>query len=722
MMQRSWAGRNMATVLGVFAFASTILTYLALTGNARFAGNAMNITALMVVNLSLLLVLGAVVLRRIYVMWGALRRGAPGAKLQKRIVLLFSIVTIAPTLVVSVFSTLFFNLGVQAWFNDRIKTALFESLTVAESYLREHTENLRGDAVAMAGDLNQELLQTVINAKDFNRVVSTQAALRSLTEAIVIQNNKIIAQSALSFSLGFEEIPLIAIERATRGEVVVLPPEQDKVRALIRLDALPDTYLLVGRLVDSKVLNHMEKTQGAVNEYRDLKQQLGMLQIVFSAVFGTLTLLLLLAAVWYGMVLASSLVRPVSTLASAAERVRAGDFSVKVPTTTEYDELEMLARAFNRMTDQLENQRGELIEANRRLDERRRFTETVLSGVSAGVVALDVNKRVSLYNPSAASILLASSEEALEGKHISEIIPGITEDLAKAEQNPDEVIQSTIGLERNGRMLTLHVRISIEHLGDTIEGYIVTFDDITVLVAAQRNAAWADVARRIAHEIKNPLTPIQLAAERLKRKYLQSVDPAEAENFSRYTDTIVRHVGDIGKMVEEFVSFARMPAPVFKSHDLNALVKAALFSEQCAHPGIDYNFAAPEHAVEFLCDERQINQVLTNLLKNAAEAIEGQNPEAENPGKGGKIALALKVSDGHLQLEITDNGPGFPPGQLQKVLEPYVTNRAKGTGLGLAIVKKIIDDHKGRIILSNLDSGGARIALSFPRSGDINAS
>lgn len=711
---QSWVGRHIAQLLVAAAFVSAMLTFAAITGNARFGTAFVQVSTLLWINLGLFVIMAVVVLRRIVVLWRALRRGAAGSRLQTRIVTLFSIVTIAPTLVVSVFSALFFNLGVQAWFNDRIKTALFESQAVAESYLHEHMENIRGDVVAIASELNRTFSTMVMNPADLNQFIETQEQLRSLTEVLVFQKGRVLAQGRFSFALLFEQLPSDVIERAAEGGVVIIAPEDGKVRALVRLESIPGAFLLIGRLVDSRVIGHMEKTQGAVNEYRQLKGQLGLLQRTFSVMFLALSLLLLLASVWYGMVLAGSLIRPVTELVLAAERVRAGDFSAKVEAGEGQDELSTLGRVFNRMTDQLQSQRTELIEANRHLDERRRFTETVVSGVSAGVVALDSQKRISLINRTAAGILLTDPEENSLGRNINEILPGLAEDIAKAEQNPGEVLQTSMGLERGGKMLTLHVRISVEHLADVIEGFIITFDDITVLVAAQRNAAWADVARRIAHEIKNPLTPIQLAAERLKRKYLKFIEPAESENFVKYTDTIARHVGDIGKMVEEFVSFARMPTPVFSEQDVAAIVRAAIFSQQCAHPSVEYVPELPQGECRMKCDERQLTQVLTNLLKNAAEAIEGSQQEHGKPERG-RIRISLADEEPHITLSIIDNGPGFPPGQAQKMLEPYVTTRAKGTGLGLAIVKKITEDHKGLIFLDNSSDGGAKVTLSFSK-------
>ena len=729
----TWFRRNLAIILTFLAFFAAIMTYAAMTGSSAPLGiKPKRVQGFLLFDIGLLTLLVIIIAARIYSLWTSLRMGSAGSQLQKRILVLFSIVTITPTLIVSVFSVFFFNLGIQTWFNDRVQTAVDESLVVAEAYLAEHKENIRGDALAMVADLNQVANLAITDPPEYNRMVATQATLRLLTEAIVFHNNHIIAQGQLSFALAFEHIPQDAIERANHGEVVILTPQDDKVQALVKLGAPSDTYLLVGRLVDSKVLAHMQHTQGAVNEYDTLKRQLVKLQITFSAVFVTLALLLLLAAIWYGMIFASRLSRPISSLVGAAERVRGGDFSARVEATADKDEIGKLSRAFNRMTEQLQAQRGELIEANRHIDERRRFSEAVLAGVSAGVIALDRDKRITLSNRSANTILNKVDAAIVSEMPIADILPGIEELLAQAEDLPGEVAQSTITLDKGGKTISLHVRVTVEQLGKEIEGFIVTFDDITLLVAAQRNAAWADVARRVAHEIKNPLTPIQLAAERLKRKYLKYITE-DQDTFIKYTDTITRHVADIGKMVEEFVSFARMPVPKFSNEDIGAIVKKAVFSAQIANPSIDYQLYAPEEACVMYCDERQIMQVMTNLLKNAAEGIEARLTTPPIPpasavspltrplagGQGGVIILRLTHENDHLTLTIDDNGIGFPQGETQKMLEPYVTTRAKGTGLGLAIVRKIMDDHKGRINLENIPEGGARVRLSFLQQCDI---
>ena len=722
MMHRgfTWLRRNLAVFLTLAAFASAIITYIIISGNAAPLGmKPKRILTLMIINIGLLTLLIGYIGVRLFNMWTNLRTGTEGSQLQKRILVLFSVVTILPTLIVSIFSTLFFNLGIQTWFNDRVQTAVGESLVVAEAYLAEHKENIRADAIAMANDLNQVAALAITNPTEFNRFVATQSALRVLTETFVIQHNRIIAQGRLSFALAFEHIPQEMFERASKGEVVIITNEDDdKVRALIRLDAFNDGYLMVGRLIDSKVVNHMESAQGAVNEYSTLKTQLDRMQAIFSVVFVTLAVLLLLSSIRYGMAFAARLATPISNLALAAERVRGGDFSARVADTASKDEIGTLARTFNRMTEQLEAQRSDLIDANRRLDERRRFSEAVLSGVSAGVIAIDRDKRITLFNRSSIAILNSVNRTLEAGRHINDALPGIQEVLSQAEHLNNETAQGTITLTENNTTLTLHVRATVEQLGKEIEGYIVTFDDITLLTAAQRTAAWADVARRVAHEIKNPLTPIQLSTERLKRKYLKFITE-DQDNFVKYIDTIAKHAADITKMVDEFVSFARMPTPVFTNEDLTGIIRKSVFSAQVANPSLDYEMEIPNAPVMLHCDERQMGQVMTNLLKNAAEAIESKLARNPDSGEKGQIKVSLICDKDTITINVDDNGTGFPPGELAKMLEPYVTTRTKGMGLGLSIVKKIVEDHKGKLDLANNSAGGARVTLSFLQQCDI---
>ncbi|MEQ1705565.1 MAG: PAS domain-containing sensor histidine kinase [Rickettsiales bacterium] len=712
-----WLRRNLLLIAVVAVCISLLVTYsIMYNAPTNFGMKPKRMMTLLAVNVGLFALIIAIIATRIFWLWRTIRAGSSGTKLQKRIVLMFSLVTISPAIVVSIFSALFFNLGIQTWFNERVQRTVEESRVVAEAYLAEHKENIRADAIAMAGDLSHVTDLIMSNPAEFNRTVATQSALRELTEAVVIQHNRIIAQGRFSFALAFETLPQDLIERAAGDEVVIMTNETDRVRALIKIPGIVDSYLIVGRLVDGKVVDHMQNAQGAVSEYNNLKNQMDRFQITFSMVFVALALLLLICSVWYGMVFASSLIRPIRYLVQASERVRGGDFSARIEDDSSKDEFGTLSRSFNRMTEQLEAQRSELMYANRRLDERRRFTETVLSGVSAGVVALDSNKNVTLYNRSSVAILNRINKILVEGENISNFLPEIEELLTKAESLFTDVEEGTVILVDSERTITLHARVTVEHVGNEIEGFIVTFDDITQLVVAQRTAAWADVARRVAHEIKNPLTPIQLSAERIKRKYLKFISEDE-ENFIKYTDTITKHVADIGKMVDEFVSFAKMPATRFMDEDIMALVKKSVFSAQIACPNYDFQLSLPDNPVLFRCDERQMTQVMTNLLKNAAEAID----ECDNRDSKGRIKVTVEQDSERLNITVEDNGSGFGTSDINKMLEPYVTTRSKGTGLGLSIVKKIVDDHNGLINIENVDGGGAKVTLSFLQHCDIRA-
>jgi len=701
--------RKLAIAMAVAAVVSGIATYGAMSGAAPFGSDPTNVLILLNIDLVLLLLLGAIVAVRLVRLWLERRRGSAGSKLHVRLVGLFSLVSVTPAIVVAVFSALFLNFGLQAWFSRQVSTALDQSLVVAESYMEEHREAIRGHALAMANDLNSQAPFLAQNPGRLDQLVNRLAELRALSDTTVLsRNGRILARSGLSFALELERIPEPIMIRAAAGEVVVLTSESDdRVRALVRLVAFVDAYLYVGRYIESSVLNHVQRVQGAVGQYKQLERRQSGFQITFVLIFVVVALLVLLASIWVGLAFANQLVRPISGLILAAERVRAGELSARVEEGDPGDEIGSLSRAFNRMTGQLEEQRDELVEANRQLDERRQFTEAVLGGVSAGVIGLDADGLITLPNRSALS-LLDSSSDALTGRSVEHAVPEMMHLFEEAKARPERLIEEQIVLDRSGRSRTLLVRIVAENVESSIVGYVVTFDDITALVAAQRTAAWADVARRIAHEIKNPLTPIQLSAERLKRKYLSEIT-SEPEIFSACTDTIVRQVGDIRQMVDEFSAFARMPTPVMQLENLDQIVQQAVLLQRVAHSDIDFTLDLPDVPVTMDCDFRQLGQCLTNILKNAAEAIEGRDSDQ----KKGQVNVKVGVEDGEKFIKIEDNGPGLPIENRDRLTEPYVTTRARGTGLGLAIVSKIMEDHAGKLTLSDGADGGACAVLRF---------
>ncbi len=714
---RVWAGRiglrrKIAIALAIAALASGIATYLALTEAPPFGPDPNAVLSLLNLDLMLLLLLGAVVTWRLFEVWAEGRRGLAGSRLQKRLVVLFCLLAVMPTLIVAVFSYLFFSFGVESWFNDKVRTAISESLAVAEAYLHEHQQAIRADVLAMANDLNRDALKLALNPQHLEQVVSAQAALRGLTEAMVFDRaGHTLAKSSLSFTLGFEPLPENAIRRADEGDVAIMTNDSDdRVRALVRLNQFGDVYLYVGRFVEPRVLNHLAETQRAAAQYKQLEGQRSGSQIKFALIFLMVALLFLVAAVAIGIHFATQLAVPISRLVTAAEQIRAGDLAARVPEGEQDDELASLSRAFNRMTYQIESQQRELREANRQLDERRRFTETVLTGVSAGVIGLDRLGRVNLPNRSASSLLGVDLEQSI-GRDLAEVAPEMAGLLDEAERRPERLAQSQVQLARGTSTRTLLVRIAAEHYGREISGFVVTFDDITELLSAQRKAAWADIARRIAHEIKNPLTPIQLAAERLRRRYLKEIKN-DAETFTVCTDTIIRHVSDIGRMIDEFSSFARMPAPVLKPEDLTEIVRQTVFLQRTAHPEIAFETIFPGHPVAVRCDARLVGQALINIVKNAIEAIEIRIAEAD-PKPAGHIRVSVSDEAGQAAITVEDNGKGLPQQGRERLTEPYVTTRAKGTGLGLAIVKKIMEDHQGELVLEDSEAGGAKVNLVF---------
>ena len=719
-----WAHRNnlerkVALFLLVSAIISGTATFAAMTDNLPVTLDPLSVLLLLNLDLVLLLGLSALVARRLVIIWVARRRGLAGARLHSRLVGLFSLVAVMPTIVVATLSFILFDFGLQGWFSDRVSTAVKESFAVANAYLEEHRQTIGADVIAMAQDISREGSAVAYNPQRLNQVLSAQAALRSLTEAMIVDSSqRVLARAGFSLLLDFNpQVPEWALRRASEGEIVILTsPTDDRVRGLVRLDTISDTFLYVGRLIDPRVLGHIDRTQGAVRLYEDLEGKRSGLQLTFTAIFVVVALMLLLASIWVGLAFANQLTVPIGKLIDAAGRVSEGDLSVRVPDQDNRDEIGSLARAFNRMTGEIKSQQDALLDANEQLDERSRFIEAVLGGVSAGVLGLDGQGNVTLVNKTA-SQLLERSEGAIRGKAIGEVLADVEDLVAAARRRPRRRSERQITLNQSGgRICTMMVRVVAEIDDQGVNGFVVTLDDISELLSAQRKAAWSDVARRIAHEIKNPLTPIQLSAERLKRKYLKEIT-SDPDTFEICTDTIVRQVGDIGRMVDEFSSFARMPAPVVEDVDLKHLVEQAVFLQKTAHPEIDYRIVCDKEVLVISCDRQQIARVLTNLLLNAEEAIEGRQEEMAADGEDlkGRIGLHLEELPEGLVIEIEDNGKGLPEVERDRLTEPYVTTRKKGTGLGLAIVKKIMEDHGGSFGLQDAAEQGARARLVFPR-------
>ncbi len=719
--QKRGLSRKLAYAFAAAAVLSCLGTALYLFGRPGEEADVETVLALFYLDGALLLLLGLVVGRRLAAIWMERRRKRAGAGLHIKLALLFGLISTAPAVLMAIFATLFVNHGLQVWFGERVSATLDRSVKVAQSYLTEHRENFKSEILEVATDLD-------MNAEAFRRFpwqvnprLTEQMTRFGLTElALVDSNGTVLNKSALSLAGNVMTIPADAFINAGIGRITLMAPaaeERDRVRGLYKLTNWLNTYLVVERFVDPVVLDHLDTIGAAVQEYKTLEEERGGVQISFALIFLVSALLLLLAAIWIGLTVATRMADPISHVISAAEQVRAGNLNVYVDPPEADDEISSLSRAFNRMTTQIRVQQEGLIDANQQLDERRRFTETVLGGVSAGVIGLDAEGRINLPNRSA-STLLETDLDAAAGQALSSAVPEMSKLFEAARMRPARTHRDELRLIRGARHHILLVRIVAERLNGKVIGYVVTFDDITELQSAQRKAAWSDVARRIAHEIKNPLTPIQLSAERLGSKYLEQITEGR-DAFERYIQTIVRQVGDIGRMVDEFSSFARMPQPKIQSEDLGQLLREAVFLERERASELTFDLQIPNAGLVIACDRRQVSRVFTNVIKNAVESVETRIQK--EPAEAGRIWVSM--IDGRnegtlLEIVVEDNGVGLPEGDRARLTEPYVTTREKGTGLGLAIVKKIMEEHGGGLVLEDRAGGGARIRLSFGEVDD----
>lgn len=627
------------------------------------------------------------------------------SSLRRKIIILIALfVTLVPTTLIATLAVGYYTVGIQALFNEKMSKSISQTVEVAERYLKEHKDNVRADILAIAKDVDKNYNVLMEDPSLFTPFLDKQAELRNLSEIVIFQRDRVIAKNSFSFSFAFERLPEAELNQADKGDVVILhTASQDKVRAILKLNNFVQTYILVGTYVDQSILDYLESTQGSAKNYNAIISEVKSTQMKLKVIFIVAFVVLLFISFILGKKLAEFITRPLNDLAAATRKLRDGDFSIKLPEKQGKDETAVLTRAFNEMTERLSKQRSELIKVNKIIDERRRFIEKVLAEVSAGVITVDKKHSILVINQSAISLLHAKSSK--KKMSISDIFPEIEHLISKAKESPSELTNENIKIARNDVTYHLFVRIGVL-LGDDneIETIVVTFDDITELVSAQRTSAWADVARRVAHEIKNPLTPINLAAERLKSKYMKEIK-TDPSNFEKYVDTITRHVQDIGLIVEEFVEFARIPTPKLKKNDINKIISELMFSQKVTYKNIEYELKSDVgDKCYVLCDSVQMSQVLLNILKNASESIEMKKQDDEKLHGLVSIGITHKNSD-QIEIKITDNGVGIEKEVVEKIFEPYVTTKAKGTGLGLAIVKKIIEDHGGVINIKPLDNG-----------------
>jgi len=683
--------------------------------------NAPSLRLILLTDLVYVLVVAALVLQRVAKMIAARRAHSAGSRLHLRLTGVFAVVALIPTILVAVFAVLTVNVGLEGWFSDRVRQVVGTSLEAAQAYQDEHRRDLSEDATALANYLNLARQSAFfLNDGDLRELLTQgQAQIqRGLREAYVIDGGtRLRARGARSYLFDFETPSTEDIAKADQGQLVIIQDwDNNEFRALKKLDAYVDRYLYISRVVDGDILNLLDDTQETALLYQQLEKERGKLLFEFGLLYLGFAVILILAAIWFGLWFAERLSRPVGRLTAAAQQVGTGDLDVQVIEESGDDEIAMLGRYFNRMTKQLKGQRDTLLENTGQIERRRRLFDSVLSSVASGVVGLDEKGRVTFVNRSAERLLALPEEQ---NGDIMVAVPEFGPLLQRLRDRKTEIAQEEIKLTREGKLENLLVRISTRRndAGD-LEGFVIAFDDVTDLVSAQRMAAWGDVARRIAHEIKNPLTPIQLSAERLKRKFSPIVGD-QAETLEQYTDVIIRQTGDLRRIVDEFSKFARMPEPELRTHDLAKILRDAVTLQEAALTDVKIHTDLPKGPVMADLDSTMISQALVNLIKNAGEAIESLHKKGAPDGYVPEIHVDMHIDNGMVAIDISDNGIGLPEDRA-RLFEPYVTTREEGTGLGLPIVKKIIEEHGGTLVLRDAEifdanaRAGARAEIRLP--------
>jgi len=634
------------------------------------------------------------------------RGGLGSGRLHTRLVALFSVVAAVPTVLVAIFASLLLQSGLEFWFSNRARGMLENTVQVAQATYQHELGRVEGEASAMSENMADGLTRVPIDDPRVSQALAAQTFLRSLNEAAILRVGKTgdvqtLAVAAGSYGVSIDARRItsaVAKLNALPANATVDAATPNRIAVVTRLVPGTNTYLYVGRY-DPEIATQIKRANEVLRDYQTLLERSRANQLKFNAALLLGALVIVGLAILTALKIADRLVRPVGQLVAAAGRIEEGDFSARVPVSDTEDEIHTLAAAFNRMTGRLEEQTGALMAANTQLDTRRAFIEAVLSSVTAGVIALDSGNRILLVNRSAET-LLQRGQTDLEGKGLAEVSADLNEFLS-GEQGEANVI---VVAEAGQRTLAVK-RVRYQ------DGSVLTFDDITDQLTDQRRAAWSDIARRIAHEIKNPLTPIQLAAERLQRRFGKDIS-ADKETFEQLTGTIVRQVGDLRRMVDEFSNFARMPKPVFRDENVHDVARQALFLHEVAHPGIIFTLDPPQGEFRMVCDRRQLGQALTNVVKNGVEAIEGRKSRGEHSLAGDRVELRLHDEDRHLIIDVMDTGVGLPEDR-ERLTEPYMTTRVRGTGLGLAIVKKIVEEHMGEIAFLDRPGGGTHVRIAF---------
>jgi two-component system nitrogen regulation sensor histidine kinase NtrY len=685
-----------------------VLTYLVMGPLDRGAGSDL-LRLVLLADMVYVLVVAGLVLQRVARMVAARRSRSAGSRLHMRLTGVFAVMALLPTVSVAVFAMLSINMGLEAWFSDRVGRVVDSSVAAAQAYQEEHRRDLVTDARVLARVIDATRRVTMFMGDgDIRQVLSSgqREIQRGLKEAFVIDGTgEIRARGERSYLFDFEKpTPEQIAEARQTGVLVIRDWSNNEFRALVPLAEFADRLLYVSRTVDGEILELLDDTQETATFYKQRESERGRVLFEFGLVYFGFAVILILAATWLGMWFAERLSRPVGRLTSAAQRVGEGDLDTQVREEEGDDEIAQLSRYFNQMTRQLKGQRDRLLANTRQIERRRRLFDSVLGSVSSGVVGLDPEGRVTFVNRAAERLL--DWQEDQQSTALSVAVP--------------EFVQEEIRVTRGRRQENLLVRMSTRVAeGGRREGYVVAFDDVTDLVTAQRMAAWGDVARRIAHEIKNPLTPISLSAERIKRKFARQLPPDEAARLEELTDVVVRQTNDLRRIVDEFAKFARMPEPQTRAESLTRVLREAVLLQEAGQPDMHFELALTDAPLTAAIDASMIGQALTNLIKNAGEAIETLREAGAPEGHVPTIRIESRAEAGQAVIEISDNGIGLPEDRA-RLFEPYVTTRDKGTGLGLPIVKKIIEEHGGTLMLEDAAPfapdahAGARAVVRLP--------
>jgi two-component system nitrogen regulation sensor histidine kinase NtrY len=703
----------------VSALICAIVSFVILMGLTSIDPSRDVVLTAVIINLGFVVALLGLSLHEVFKILAARRRGRAASRLHVRIIGLFSVVAIVPAILVAIVASITLDIGLDRWFSIRTKEIVSSSLSVAEAYVNENARYLQGQTVSMANDLDSARTLYSLDRTGFSVLMTRQAIGRGLLAASLLrEDGSTIVRAEIPTDNPLPEAPEEALAAAAKGEPALIPPgPTNLVGAVIKLQNIPGALLYTVRAVDPEVILSMRHMEENTQEYESLEDVRGPIQLAFAILYLGFALIVLLAAIWTAIAVADRIVRPIRLLIGAADDVANGDLDVRVPVKASDGDVGNLSKTFNNMIEEVRVQRDEILSARDQMDERRRFTEAVLSGVTAGVIGVHDDGLISIANRSA-EIMLGVEQDKLVGRLLTDVAPEIAPVLASATLWQRHEYRSQISIMRDGKERTLNVQATREGPHDGHDSYVVTLDDITDLLIAQRSTAWAEVARRIAHEIKNPLTPIQLSAERIRRRYGRQIPDDDRSVFDQCTDTIVRQVEDIGRMVDEFSAFARMPKPAKEKHDLRDILKDAIFLREMGRNDIEFIKQLGDEPLTGYFDSRMLGQAFGNLIKNATEAIDSVG--ANEPRDGRRVLVrAGWERDGMLYVDVIDNGKGLPVENRNRIFEPYMTMREKGTGLGLAIVKKIIDEHGGVLELHDAprdfdSNGGAQIRVYLP--------